>query len=34
MLSLVTNTDLRDGVAPDPALLRADFPYFGEPHAK
>jgi Domain of unknown function (DUF4331) len=34
MLSLTTNTPLGDGVAPDPALLRADFPYFGEPYKK
>jgi len=31
--SLVTNTALRDGVAPDMRLMRPDFPYFGEPYA-
>ena len=34
ILTLATNTALGDGVAPDPRLVRADFPYFGEPHAK
>ena len=29
MLSLRANSALGDGVAPDPALIRADFPYFG-----
>jgi hypothetical protein len=33
MLTLVTNTALGDGVAPDMRLMRPDFPYFGEPHA-
>jgi hypothetical protein len=33
MLTLVTNTALGDGVAPDTRLMRPDFPYFGEPHA-
>ncbi len=28
MLSLMANTALGDGVAPDPALIHADFPYF------
>jgi hypothetical protein len=32
MLTLVTNTGLGDGVAPDLRLMRPDFPYFGEPH--
>ena len=32
MLTLVTNTALGDGVAPDTRLMRPDFPYFGEPH--
>jgi len=32
MLTLVTNTALGDGVAPDTRLTRPDFPYFGEPH--
>ena len=32
MLTLVTNTALGDGVAPDARLTRPDFPYFGEPH--
>ena len=33
ILTLVTNTALGDGVAPDAGLMRPDFPYFGEPHA-
>ena len=33
ILTLVTNTALSDGVAPDMRLMRPDFPYFGEPHA-
>ncbi len=33
ILTLATNTALGDGVAPDKKLMRADFPYFGEPHA-
>jgi hypothetical protein len=28
MLTLMTNTALGDGVAPDPSLIRPDFPYF------
>jgi hypothetical protein len=32
ILTLVTNTPLGDGVAPDMRLMRPDFPYFGEPH--
>jgi Domain of unknown function (DUF4331) len=32
ILTLVTNTALGDGVAPDIRLMRPDFPYFGEPH--
>ncbi len=32
ILTLVTNTALGDGVAPDMQLMRPDFPYFGEPH--
>ena len=32
ILTLVTNTALGDGVAPDTRLMRPDFPYFGEPH--
>ena len=32
ILTLVTNTALSDGVAPDIRLMRPDFPYFGEPH--
>jgi hypothetical protein len=34
ILTLAANTALGDGVAPDPRLMRADFPYFGEPHAR
>jgi len=34
ILTLATNTALGDGVAPDRRLIRTDFPYFGEPHAK
>ena len=33
ILTLATNTALGDGVAPDMRLIRAEFPYFGEPHA-
>ncbi|MFY9690072.1 MAG: DUF4331 family protein [Candidatus Acidiferrales bacterium] len=33
ILTLATNTALGDGVAPDLRLVRADFPYFGDPHA-
>jgi Domain of unknown function (DUF4331) len=33
MLSLITNTPLGDGVAPDQRRMRAEFPYFGEPYA-
>jgi hypothetical protein len=32
ILTLVTNTALGDGVAPDMRLMHPDFPYFGEPH--
>ncbi|MGA8037799.1 MAG: DUF4331 family protein [Candidatus Acidiferrales bacterium] len=32
ILTLVTNTALGDGVAPDARLIRPDFPYLGEPH--
>lgn len=28
MMALMANTALGDGVAPDPALIHADFPYF------
>jgi hypothetical protein len=31
MLSLMTNSALGDGVAPDPALIRGEFPYFTQP---
>lgn len=31
MLSLATNTHVEDGVAPNPARVQADFPYYGEP---
>ncbi|HEX6519380.1 MAG TPA: DUF4331 family protein [Streptosporangiaceae bacterium] len=31
MLSLMTNSALGDGVAPDPALIRSEFPYFTQP---
>ncbi|MBV9886506.1 MAG: DUF4331 family protein, partial [Acidobacteria bacterium] len=34
ILTLVTNTPLADGVAPDMRLMRPDFPYFGEPHPR
>jgi hypothetical protein len=34
ILTLVTNTALGDGVAPDVRLTRPDFPYFGEPHPR
>jgi hypothetical protein len=32
ILALTTNTPLGDGVAPDPSLMRAEFPYYGEPY--
>ena len=32
VLSLMTNSTLGDGVAPDPTRIRAEFPYFGEPY--
>jgi hypothetical protein len=31
MLTLAANTPLEDGAFPDPARIRADFPYFGKP---
>jgi hypothetical protein len=31
MLSLMTNSALGDGVAPDPALIQSEFPYFTQP---
>ena len=34
ILTLATNTPLGDGVAPEPQLVRSDFPYFGTPHEK
>ena len=34
ILTLATNTALGAGLAPDPRLVRPDFPYFGEPHPK
>jgi hypothetical protein len=33
ILTLITNTPLGDGVAPDPQRVRADFPYFGTPYS-
>jgi Domain of unknown function (DUF4331) len=33
MLTLITNTAIGDGVAPDKRRMRAEFPYFGEPYA-
>jgi len=33
ILTLATNRALGDRVAPDKRLMRAEFPYFGEPHA-
>jgi hypothetical protein len=32
MLTLVTNTALGDGVAPDKGRISSEFPYFGEPY--
>ena len=32
ILTLLTNTALGDGVAPDKSRIRSDFPYFGEPY--
>ena len=32
ILTLVTNTPLGDGVAPDKARVRSEFPYFGQPY--
>jgi hypothetical protein len=34
ILSLVTNTSLKDGVAPDRSRMRDEFPYFGEAFAR
>jgi hypothetical protein len=34
ILTLSSNTALADGVAPDRARVRAEFPYFGEPYSK
>ena len=34
MLTLAGNKPLDDGVAPDRARIRGDFPYFGEPYGK
>jgi hypothetical protein len=34
MLTLAGNKPLADGVAPDRARIRGDFPYFGEPYRK
>jgi len=34
ILTLATNTPLGDGVAPDRARIRKDFPYFGEPYTQ
>jgi hypothetical protein len=32
ILTLASNTELGDGVSPDKARIRTEFPYFGEPH--
>jgi hypothetical protein len=34
MLTLASNKPLADGVAPDPARVRNDFPYYGDPYRK
>jgi hypothetical protein len=34
MLTLLTNTALGDGVAPDRSRVRDEFPYYGEPHIR
>jgi hypothetical protein len=34
MLSLATNIAVKDGVAPDPARVQADFPYYGKPFSR
>jgi hypothetical protein len=34
MLILASNKPLADGVAPDPARIRKEFPYYGDPYAK
>jgi hypothetical protein len=34
ILTLSSNTALADGVAPDKARVRSEFPYFGEPYSK
>jgi hypothetical protein len=34
ILTLATNTPLGDGVAPDRARIRGEFPYFGEPYTR
>jgi hypothetical protein len=32
MLTLVTNTPIVDGLAPDRGRIRKDFPYYGAPY--
>jgi hypothetical protein len=34
ILTLATNAELSDGVAPDRSRMRDEFPDFGEPHAR
>lgn len=34
MLTLAANEQLADGVAPDRARIRSEFPYYGEPYSK
>ena len=34
ILTLASNTALGDGVVPDKARIRSEFPYFGEPHSR
>jgi Domain of unknown function (DUF4331) len=34
MLSIATNTDVKDGVAPNTSRTRQDFPYYGQPFSR
>ena len=34
ILTLASNTALGDGVVPDKARIRSEFPYFGEPYTR
>jgi hypothetical protein len=34
ILTLASNSALGDGVVPDKARIRSEFPYFGEPYTR